>query len=92
MKLKAWLREHKNMTYAQLKEMDEFDRDDLLREHREFCRKEQIYKGLNWRPATEQEKQVMDAALEKDRKLYEANAKIGAVNEYGNYIPLWWIL
>ncbi len=92
MKLKAWLREHKNMTYAQYKEMDEFDREDILQQHREFCRREQIYKSLNWRPATEKEKQVLNKALERDRAFYEANAKIGAVNEEGNYIPLWHIL
>ena len=55
MKLKQWLKEYHQMTYAELKTLPEDEAFELREEHKQFCRKEQIHKQQGWRPMTEEE-------------------------------------
>ena len=88
MKLKQWLREHKQMTYAEYKALPEMERYELYAEHQRFCRCEQIHKSPNWRPMTEEEKAWLDVVLAKEKERYETSLKIGGIDSAGNYTAL----
>ena len=55
MKLKKWLPEYKQITYAEYKELPDSDRWEMEEEFRQFNRREQIHASQNWRPMTEEE-------------------------------------
>ena len=88
MKIKQWLREYKNMTYAEYKGLSENEKYILQDEHRRFCRNKQIHDSQNWRPMTEEEKAYTKRILEKERERYEISLKIGGIDERGNYTAL----
>ena len=88
MKLKQWLREHKQMTYAEYKVLPEMERYEIYAEHQRFCRNEQIRKSQNRRPMTEEEKAWLDEVLAKEKERYETSLKIGGIDELGNYTAL----
>ena len=92
MKLKQWLREHKQMTYAEYKALPEIERYELQGEHQSFCCYEQIHKSQNWHPMTEEEKAWLEVVLAKEKKRYETSLKIGGIDERGIYTALshWW--
>jgi hypothetical protein len=88
MKLKQWLREQKQMTYAEYKALPECDRREIQLEHQKFCRYEQMHDRYNWRPMTEEELRELEIRLEKEKARYELNLKIGGIDERGNYTAL----
>ena len=88
MKLKKWLQEHKNMTYAEYKTLPELEQKMLQYDHKEFCRKEQIHARQNWRLMTAEEKKKMEEWAAKEIERYEISDKIGGLDERGNYTAL----
>ena len=88
MKLKKWLPEYKQITYAEYKELPDSDRWEMEEEFRQFNRREQIHASQNWRPMTEEEKKQLEISLEKERIRYETSLKIGGIDERGNYTAL----
>ena len=88
MKLKKWLPEYKQITYAEYKELPDSDRWEMEEEFRQFNRREQIHASQNWRPMTEEEKKQLEISLEKERIRYETAQKIGGIDERGNYTAL----
>lgn len=88
MKLKKWLPEYKQITYAEYKELPDGDRWEMEEEFRQFNRREQIYASQNWRPMTEEERKQLEITLEKERIRYETSLKIGGIDERGNYTAL----
>lgn len=88
MKLKQWLREYCQMTYAEYKALEDVKRWQLEGEFKRFNRNKQIHDSQNWRPMTEEEKKRTEGILEKERKRYETNLKIGGIDERGNYTAL----
>ena len=88
MKLKKWLPEYKQITYAEYKELPDSDRWEMEEEFRQFNRREQIHASQNRRPMTEEEKKQLEITLEKERIRYETSLKIGGIDERGNYTAL----
>lgn len=88
MKLKKWLPEYKQITYAEYKELPDSDRWEMEEEFRQFNRREQIHASQNWRPMTEEEKKQLEISIEKERIRYETALKIGGIDERGNYTAL----
>jgi hypothetical protein len=88
MKLKAWLREEKNMTYAEYKALDDIDRYILFGEFTWDNARLQKKARVGWRPMTEEERKWADEVGEKGRQRYLVNAKIGGLDERGNYTAL----
>lgn len=91
MKLKQWLREQKEMTYAEFKLLPEDEQEILRIEHYQFNQSNQKKKERNrkgWRPMTEEEIKYATEILEHEKKRYEASLKIGGIDERGNYTAL----
>lgn len=92
MKLKQWLKEYHNMTYAQYKELPEEERGELHWQHQAFCASEQkianARQKANWRPMTDEEREEGNTMMEKEAARYEMNLKIGGIDERGNYTAL----
>lgn len=98
MRLGVWLKEYKNMTKAEYKQLDEIERWEIFGEHQEFCRKEnmwkQNHKNNNWIKMDEESEEYkkwrkwLDEILEKERLRYETNKKIGGIDGRGNYTRL----
>jgi len=80
MKLKQWLREYKQMTYAEYKSLPDMERWQTEGEFRCFNRAKQIHDNQNWRPMTDEEKEYYRILFEKERARYEENLKIGGVD------------
>ena len=88
MKLKQWLREYKQMSYREYRELSEFEQYEVQAEHQEFCRYQQRRASENWRPMTEDEIAELTETLEKEKQRYETSIKIGGIDEIGNYTAL----
>ncbi len=88
MKLKQWLREYKQLSYAEYKLLSEEEKYALQGEHQRYCRNQQIHDSQNWRPATEEEKATLDEVLAKEKQRYETSTEIGGIDERGNYTAL----
>ena len=88
MKLKKWLPEYKQISYAEYRALPDDDRWKIEEEFRRFNRREQMHANQNWRPMTEEEKQQLEIVLEKERIRYETSLKIGGIDERGNYTAL----
>ena len=89
MKLKQWLKECCNMTYAEYKALEDFHRWELEGSFNCFNRDEQIRKrnkqihdSQNWRKMTDEEKKRLDESLKKERKRYETNLRIGGIDVF----------
>ena len=88
MKLKMWLREYKDMTYAEFRKLDEDEQWEIREEHGSFCKREQVRKREHVRPATEEEKKYYAECFKKERRRYERSLEIGGIDERGNYTAL----
>ena len=88
MKLKQWLREYKEMPYAQYKALPDDERYELEAEHRRFCRVRQIHESQGWRKMTEEERERLEAVLAKEKERYETSMKSGGIDGRGNYTAL----
>ena len=91
MKMKQWLREYKNMTYAEYKALPDMEQYEVWHEHRRFCRSEQMRANRakqGWKPMTEEMKKELDRVLEAERIRYETSLKIGGIDSNGNYTAL----
>ena len=88
MKLKKWLREYEDMSYAEFKKLDEAEQYEIRMEHSSFCKREELRKRENVRPATEEEKKYFAECFEKERRRYERSLEIGGIDERGNYTAL----
>ena len=88
MKLKKWLREYKEMTYAEYRALPDIERWSIEGEFKHFNRVKQIHDSQNWRPMTEEEIEHYNAVSEKEMERYRINLKIGGIDERGNYTAL----
>ena len=90
MKLKQWLREYKQMAYADYRNLPDEERWKMIYEFNNFNRRQNLLKNRKgtWRPMTEEEKIRVTKILEKERQRYETNLKIGGIDERGNYTAL----
>ena len=98
MKLKQWLREHKQMTYAEYKALPEEVRWKMESEFRSFNRSLQIQQakltsgdkegGVKWTMMSKEEWEKSKKLAAKEKERYEANLKIGGIDERGNYTAL----
>ncbi len=88
MKLKAWLKEYAKLTYAEFNVLPEIEQCILRGQHQGFCRTEQIRKLYRWRPATKEEIEYHNNAIEKEMKRHEINEKTNGLDERGNYTAL----
>ena len=88
MKLKQWLKEYKKITYKEYKGLSDLERFAIEWEFERYNRNKQIHDRQNWRPMTEEEKEYIAEVMEKERKRYEMNLKIGGIDERGNYTAL----
>ena len=88
MKLKAWLKENKNMSYSEYQALPEMQRYDIYNEFIKYNQHLQKKAQLGWRPMTEEEKKWADEVGEKERKRYLLNSQIGGLDERGNYTAL----
>lgn len=71
MKLKRWLQEYRNMSYAEYKTLPEVEQEVLQCDHREFCRKEQIHARQNWCPMTMEEEIIRHCIIDiKENREY----------------------
>ena len=85
MKLKAWLREYKGMSYSEYK-AQEFEKQwELEDEFKRYNRSEQIRRQRemdpNYRKATAEELQKLEEDAAKERKRYEQSLKAGGVDK-----------
>ena len=87
-KLRAWLRESKKMSYSEYKMLSEVSRADIYWEFEQYNRRLQKKAQIGWRPMTEEERQWADEVGEQGRKRYLINSKIGGLDERGNYTAL----
>ena len=89
MKLKAWLREKKGMTYSEYRELPDIERYSLYGDFEQYNRHlQKKAQAGGWRPMTEEERQWADEVGEKERKRYLINSQIGGLDELGNYTAL----
>lgn len=88
MKLKAWLREHKGMSYPEYQALPEAERYFIYGDFEQYNRRLQKKAQVGWRPMTEEERQWADEIGEQGRERYLANSKIGGLDERGNYTAL----
>lgn len=95
MKLKAWLREQKGMSYSEYRALPEFERysiyGDFLWDNRCLQKKAQAAQKriqAGWRPMTEEERKQVDEIAAQEQKRYLINSKIGGLDERGNYTAL----
>ena len=88
MKLKAWLHEYHQLSYAEYKALSEDQQIELEAAFRKFNRSEQIRASAaikyNRRPMTEEEKRETEILLKRERERYERSLKIGGIDERGN--------
>lgn len=80
MKLKQWLREYKQMTYAEYRALEDMERWQMFGEFQWFNRVKQIHDSQPWRPMTEEEKEHYRVQFEREQARYEENLKSGGVN------------
>ena len=90
MKLKQWLREYKQMAYADYQKLPDMEQWNIIGEFNDYNRRQNLLKNRKgtWRPMTEEEKIRVTKILEKERQRYETNLKIGGIDERGNYTAL----
>ncbi|MDO4179404.1 MAG: hypothetical protein Q4D21_09525 [Phascolarctobacterium sp.] len=97
MKLRDWLKEHKNISYAEYKSLPDMDRWGMEGEFQSFNRKQILIKqakermqreGVTTRKMTDEEYQAFLIRGEKERKRYEDSRRIGGIDERGNYTAL----
>ena len=88
MKLKSWLRDYKETTYSEYKELPEIDKHILYGEFMEYNRQLQKKAQVGWRPMTDEERKWADNVGEQGKKRYAINLKIGGVDERENYTAL----
>ena len=94
MKLKKWLVEKKQITYAEYKALPEEEQWQLWSEHQQFCRWENRQnnppkKGPGiWRKMTPEEMEHLEEVLAKEKERYEKSLMCGGVDENGNYTAL----
>ena len=97
MKLKQWLKEYKEMTYADYMALEDIDRWSIEGEFREFNNREirikqahekMIQDGVTIRQMTEEEMAELEKRLDAEHTRYEKSLKIGGVDGRGNYTAL----
>ncbi len=88
MKLKQWIEEYTDITYADFKNLPETEQWTMREEHQLFCRKNQIHKSPNRRSVTVEEADYYDKKLAEEKERYEESKKIGGIDELGNYTAL----
>lgn len=88
MKLKQWLKEYEDLTYAEYQSLPQEEKWMLQYEHQRFCSRKQKHDSQGWRKMTPEEKERADAMAAKARERYETNLKIGGIDERGNYTAL----
>ena len=88
MKLKQWLKEYHQMSYAEYKALPDTERWAMEGDFQQFNRAEQIHDNQNRRPMTEAELKELNEMLDREKKRYETSLKIGGIDERGNYTAL----
>ena len=90
MKLKQWLGEQKQLTYAEYKALTEEEQWKLQGEHQRFCRLEHQRKQnpSGWRKMTPEEREHLEEVLAKEKERYEKSLAVGGIDERGNYTAL----
>ena len=92
MKLKEWLREHRQMSYADYKKLPDIERwiieGDFQNFNNKLNKSKQIHDRQNWRPMTEEEIERINIITEQEMKRYEISLKIGGIDDCGNYTAL----
>lgn len=92
MKLKEWLRQYHQMSYADYKKLPYTERTIMEGDFQYFNNKlnrtKQIHDRQNWRPMTEEEIERINIITEQEMKRYEISLKIGGIDDCGNYTAL----
>lgn len=84
MKLKEWLRQYHQMSYADYKKLPYTERTimecDFQYFNNKLNRTKQIHDRQNWRPMTEEEIERINIITEQEMKRYEISLKIGGID------------
>lgn len=88
MKLKQWLKEYHNLSYAEYKALPDSDRWAMEYDFQQFNRTQQIRSHQEWRHMTDEEIAKNNIVMERERIRYETSLKIGGIDDRGNYTAL----
>lgn len=88
MKLKQWLKEYHNLSYAEYKALPYSDRWAMEYDFQQFNRTQQIRSHQEWRHMTDEEIAENNIVMERERIRYETSLKIGGIDNRGNYTAL----